>query len=135
MKQSSRRSLTGLHGNLALRVRNMVLLWLALGALIGAWTSPARGGLLDVVAGAIAGTLILTPLGAALGLLGGRHDETMIGALAGFILGSLAALGAGGDLAFLSCTGLLGGGLLGATLAGLFWRLPRQLMSFHVPNS
>jgi hypothetical protein len=110
------------------RVRDVAALWSGFGVLIGVWTISHRGGIVDLAAGAVAGAIVLTPLGAVLGLLGGRRDETLVGGLAGLGLGALAALATGQDPASLGSLGLLMGGLAGATFAGLFWRLPRWLL-------
>src|SRR4051794_17159558 len=73
------------------RVLNMALLWGLLGTVVGAATSP-HGGLIGLVPFAIAGVIVLLPLGAVLGLVGGRVKPTLAGALCGAVVGILTAV-------------------------------------------
>src|SRR5262249_25357369 len=118
--------LTPPRGSLGKRVRNMTLLWLAFGALVGAGSMPPEAGTIGLLSGAIAGMLLLPFLGSVLGLMGGQCLETLAGALWGLMVGAAAAaLTADADLLLKAALGLLVGGLAGATFPGLC-RLFRQ---------
>src|SRR5262249_27635977 len=73
------------------RVRNAALLWVLLGAAVGAIMAPHRdsGG---VSAGAFAGVILLLPLGAAVGLAGARVKPALVGALSGAAVGTLTGV-------------------------------------------
>jgi hypothetical protein len=120
-------------GTLGKRVRNMTLLWLAFGSLVGAGTAPPGAGAIGILSGAIAGMLVLPLLGTALGLMGGQVRETLAGGLCGLAVGAVAgALGTETPLLFGANFGLLVGGLAGATFLGLC-RLLRRQLSWLVP--
>src|SRR5438067_718888 len=88
--------ITGLR-NLVRHVRDMALLWLALGAVAGACLVPPGGGWVSLVSWGIAGVIVLTPVGVLLGLLGGRRQESLACGLGGLAAGALAGVaGAGG---------------------------------------
>jgi hypothetical protein len=97
----------------------MTLLWALLGVFVGVATIPPNG-LVSLVAGLLAGSFVLTPLGTILGLLGGRPKPTLIGALAGSTLGVLAAAFSPASSSSLFSLGLIAGGLAGATGAVFF---------------
>jgi hypothetical protein len=112
------------------RVRDMALLWTALGAVVGAGSTSFKGGAIGVVSGAIAGILVLPFLGAFLGLIGGRPQETLFGALCGLVVGAAAgALGGSADLPAQMMFTLLIGALIGATFPGMFRRLKETFLS------
>jgi hypothetical protein len=67
----------------------MVLLWFGVGALVGALSAPIDGGLVGFAAGALAGMIVLPALGAFFALVGGRWQESLLGAACG--LGSAIA--------------------------------------------
>jgi hypothetical protein len=120
-------------GTLGKRVRNMTLLWLGFGALVGAGTAPPGAGTIGILSGAIAGMLVLPLLGTALGLMGGQLRETLAGGLCGLAVGTaVAALRTEAPWQFGADFGLLVGGLAGATFPGLCLLLRRQL-SWLIP--
>jgi hypothetical protein len=92
----------------------MTLLWAFFGFIVGFLTAPPEDPV-ALVAGIIAGMLVLSPLGAILGLLGGRLNPTLIGAIGGVGLGLLASAFSPINPAFLLGAGLIVGGLAGAT--------------------
>jgi hypothetical protein len=65
------------------RVRNVVLVWLLFGVVVGAGSGPPDSGVLGLVSGMIAGMMVLPFLGAVLGLLGGHAKEALLGAACG----------------------------------------------------
>ena len=74
--------------------------------------------------------IILTPIGFLLGLIGGRWNESLIGAAVGQLVGlGVGLAGAWIEPKMLSTIGLVYGALFGATAIGLFYRLPRLLLS------
>ncbi|HBI45387.1 MAG TPA: hypothetical protein DDY78_21425 [Planctomycetales bacterium] len=112
------------------RVRDMTLLWTALGAVVGVGSTSFKGGAIGVVSGAIAGILVLPFLGAFLGLIGGRPQETLFGALCGSLVGAAAgALGGSADLPAQATFTLLIGALIGATFPGMFRGLKETFLS------
>ena len=72
-------------------ILSMVLLWLALGAVIGVLSAPPDGGMIGFLAGALAGMIVLPVLGALFGLLGGRWREALVGAASGVVSGITVA--------------------------------------------
>jgi hypothetical protein len=107
----------------------MTLLWLAFGILVGTGTTPPSEGWIGSIAGALAGIIVLAPVGMVLGLCGARRTESMAGGAGGLCLGALAGLVVSGEAGPLAWTGLIFGGLLGATFVAVFYRLPRLLLS------
>jgi hypothetical protein len=84
-------------------------------------------GVIALVAGAIAGMLVLPPLGALLALVGGRPDEALAGGVSGLALGTAAgALGPGVAAGLAVGAGLLTGALVGTTFP-LLVRLTRRV--------
>lgn len=105
------------------RVRDMTLLCLLFGAVAGAATAP-RGGAVALISGALAGMIILPPLGAVLGLLGGRPKDTLFGGLCGLAIGALAAAVAGeADMLGRANLTLIEGIIVGATFPALARRV------------
>ncbi len=122
--------------SLAQRVLRMLLLWLALGALVGILTAPP-GGWIGLLAGAVAGMIVLPVLGLVLAFSGGRWTETLLGAtcglISGVVLGPIVGSVPVGTSVSLC---LILGGCAGATFPPLcrfkFWlagRLTAQLPS------
>src|SRR5215831_11627776 len=77
-------------------VREMALLWLALGALAGPCLVPPGGGWVSLVSWGIAGMVVLTPVGVLLGLLGGRRRDSVACGLGGLAVGALAGVARAG---------------------------------------
>jgi hypothetical protein len=99
----------------------MVLVWLLFGVLMGVGTQPAEAGIISLIAGAIAGVLLLPWLGIVLGLMGGRARETLIGGLWGLLVGAVAAVAFGNEgVLHKASAGLVAGGLTGATFLQLY---------------
>jgi hypothetical protein len=91
----------------------MMTVWAGLGAIMGASLGMSGGGFM----GAIAGMVELAALGAVFGALGGRPQETILGA-AGGLLGSLAVgiMGGPAPIIFVANFGMIYGAIVGATL-------------------
>jgi hypothetical protein len=116
------------------RVWSMSLLWAFLGVAIGLSTAPGTSAV-ALISGAIAGVIVLCPLGVVLGLLGGQVKETQLGGLLGLCLGGAAGvlLGPVNALFFVNVgllMGALGGGLTFALI-----RRARQLATFLAVQS
>lgn len=106
------------------RVRDMSLLWLGFAVTVGPSTAPAEHGVIGLVAGALAGLIILVPVGVLLGLLGAGWKQTLCGALGGLLLGAaIGFLGGHTDAVRRAGTGLLTGALVGATLPAMLYRM------------
>ena len=102
------------------RVRAMAGVWLLFGVVVGAGSQPTEGGMLGVVAGIIAGVLVLPWLGVVLGLMGGRARETLLGGLPALLVGAAAGLAVGqADVVRWAGACLVFGGLAGATFPAL----------------
>src|SRR5262249_51436192 len=102
------------------RLRGMTLLWLGLGLLVGAAVTPPDAGAIGLISFLLAGTIVLTPLGLALGLVGGQALESALGAAGGVALGAAGLLllpPGGAPGLFATCVMI--GGLVGATLGGV----------------
>jgi hypothetical protein len=111
----------------------MTLLWLGLGFLVGALSAPPERGIVAILAGAIAGMIVLPLIGAVLGFLGGKWRETLVGGVAGLMLGTLAGLFAGGnpsDVRAFANMALVSGALVGATLVPLYTQIRKGLGAF-----
>ncbi len=116
------------------RVLEMALAWAAIGVVAGAAVMAREPGFARLVAGSIAGVILFTPLGALLGLIGGRWKETVTCSAAGLALAALAA--ASGQLdqvenlesVSLPAFGMVYGGLVGSTFVTCFYRLPRRIL-------
>jgi hypothetical protein len=110
------------------RLLDMTILWTLFGAIIGAGTGPDRRGTLDLVSFAIAGMIVLAPLGMVLGLIGGKWKEALIGAGIGLAAGAmLGGLGREDDLVAGANIGLIMGGIFGTT-ASAFYRQAVRLL-------
>jgi hypothetical protein len=111
------------------RLWAMAVLWGVLGAVVGAGSNSVGVGAIAVISAMIAGTLVLSPLGVGLALIGGRPQESLFGGLGGWSVGALAGAitGVVSPLAQASFT-LLVGALFGATFCGLFRLLKGRLL-------
>jgi len=98
----------------------MVLVWLCFGALIGPGSAPPDSGVIGTISGIIAGMLLLPFLGAALGLMGGRASESLLGGVCGALLGAALALASEGAILPKVNACLIAGGLVGATFPGVY---------------
>jgi hypothetical protein len=106
--------------SLARRVVSMLLLWLALGAVVGVLSAPPGGGPIGFLAGAVAGMIVLPVLGVAFGVLGGHWRATLLGASCGLVSGCAAALVVGSTRLGLSASlCLIVGACAGATFPQL----------------
>jgi hypothetical protein len=95
----------------------MSTVWATLGAVIGTSVGIQGGGLNGAILAMMAGMVELAVLGVAFAIAGGTPEETMLGGVAGLLLG-LAACAVGGQAPVVLVTnfGLLVGAILGATL-------------------
>ena len=75
------------------RLASMAIAWLFIGTLVGAFNwLQLGGGLIGFVSQIIAGMLVLSLLGIALTLLGGRAKESLSGGAFGMVAGSVMGL-------------------------------------------
>jgi hypothetical protein len=113
----------------------MALLWAGFGLVVGVSTTPLDRGTLAMVSGALAGLIVLPPLGVVLGLLGGQVKETQAGALLGLCcLGGAGWLIGSANVLYLANLGLLTGAMAGATVFGLL-RTARQVAAVLTARS
>jgi hypothetical protein len=102
----------------------MACLWGLFGVLVGVATLSRPLNAAGVIAGMVAGLIILVPLGVLLGLAGGRPGLTLVGGVGGTGLGAVTGLLAGApDAPHLASMGLISGAVTGATLHLVFWTL------------
>jgi hypothetical protein len=114
------RSLAATPG-LGKRVLAMVGVWLLFGVVVGAGSQPGKASMIGVIAGIIAGVMVLPWLGLVLGLMGGRAQETLIGGLWALLVGAAAGLASGAaDVLHWASACLVAGGLTGATFPVLY---------------
>jgi hypothetical protein len=108
----------------------MLVVWSLIGSTVGVLTVPTSGPI-GIVAGGIAGLVVIAPLGIPLTFAGGRAREALFGAGAGLVLGfGLAEFGAGSVIPVSVVPfGILVGGLIGATAVTAFYRLPQLVLS------
>lgn len=98
------------------KVLRMTLLWLGIGIAVGILSAPPERGIVGMIAGAIAGIIVMPFMGAFLGLIGGQWRETLLGGLAGLILGFGLGIASGvPELRPAANVGLVGGAIVGAT--------------------
>lgn len=114
------------------RLGGMTIAWLFLGTLVGAlnWLQ-LGGGLSGFVSQAIAGMLVLSLLGTALTLLGGRAKESLTGGVCGMGVGGVIGLLPSCSLSLWQVMNLsmLMGAIVGATIVP--WvRLTIRAISF-----
>jgi hypothetical protein len=101
----------------------LALVWLVFGAVIGSLLGQ-DGGAIGTISFAIAGALVMPWLGACLGFMGGRCRETIAGAAAGALIGTVLGIG-DQPLPPSVCLnlGLIVGGIIGANYSALrFWK-------------
>ena len=107
------------------RVLDMTLLWIVFGTIVGLGLAGPGNGPIGLVAFVMAGWIVMTPMGAVLGLLGGRWQESAFTGLAGLCLAQIFAwMFASQQIVMFSNVGLIYGGIVGATFLGMFYRLP-----------
>lgn len=122
--------------SLGKRVRDMTLLWLGFGALVGAVTSAGDGGIVGALSGAVAGMILLPWIGVVLGLLGGPIRETLVGGVFGLAVGVVGGLLTQEAFSFSQAgVGLLTGAFIGATFLALFRRLVQMLRGWTAAPS
>ena len=112
------------------RLPGMLVVWGLIGSAVGVLTAQAPGPI-GIIAGLIAGVIVLTPVGAVLTLTGGRARDSLVGAGVGLVLAFvLAGFGAApvGSVAVVPF-GILAGALIGATVVTAFYRLPQLVLS------
>jgi hypothetical protein len=98
------------------RILRMSILWAVLGAFTGASVGLQGGGMIGAIAGMIAGMVEFATLGIIFVFIGGRPDETMLGAMAGLVVGlSIGVLGGPAPIVVVANCGLTVGAMLGAT--------------------
>lgn len=112
------------------RLPRMVVVWGVIGSAVGVLTAQTPGPI-GIIAGVIAGVIVLAPVGAVLALAGGRARDSLIGAGAGLALAyGLAGLGAAPSTPVSVVPfGILAGALIGATVVTAFYRLPLLVLS------
>lgn len=116
--------------SIVVAVLQMSLLWLVFGVIVGAGTALPDGDAVRIVAGIIAGMIILPVIGAFLGLIGGRWRETLVGGIAGFLLaGSIGLATAQANLFPLANVGLVGGAIVGGTFLSFLNHFRRAFAS------
>lgn len=118
---------------IVVRVAWSTLAWFVLGIGAGVCLVP-EPTVIGVIAGLLAGVIILTPVGVLMGLIGGRVSETLAGGGLGLAGGAVIALAQGGPMGQTIATGLISGGLAGATFISAFWRLPRLVRRLVRPQ-
>jgi hypothetical protein len=97
------------------RILRLSTIWATLGALVGASLGKEAGGFFGAVLGMFLGISELTTLGVVFALIGGRPQETILGAIGG-LLGSLAVGMMEGPvpIVLLAVVGLVVGAIAGA---------------------
>jgi hypothetical protein len=105
----------------------MTLLGSVFGAMVGILLAPP--GPIGLVAGGLAGLVVLMPLGMVLGMAGGRWQEMLWCGAIGLALGILAgAVGDPARIRLFAAIGLVYGAIVGATFVTVFFRLPRLVV-------
>ncbi len=108
---------TASHPTLRRRILRMMTVWAALGAIMGASLGMSGGGLSGAIAGMIAGMFELAALGTVFALLGGRPEETVLGAGVGLLAGlAFGVMRVQAPLVLVANFGLVVGAMVGATL-------------------
>jgi hypothetical protein len=114
------------------RMPGMVLVWLGFGVLLG-FVAPSAPGKVAMAAAATAGVIVLTPMGVVLALVGGRWRESLAGGLLGLLVVPYLMSMPGLEPRMMNAFGLIFGGIIGATVLTVLYRLPRLLWSFAHP--
>ncbi len=110
------------------RMPGMVAVWAGFGVVSGVLTAPSVGPI-AVAAGVTAGLIVLVPFGAVLALAGGRWRDSLVGGVFGLVLAPLAAgLGVASGTSLVPVA-LVFGGIVGATVVTVFYRLPRLILA------
>jgi hypothetical protein len=95
----------------------MMFLWTLFGMFIGAGSGVEASGFAEVLAGIIAGALVMPWPGLCVGLLGGEVQPTLLGGVTGAIVGMFTAiLCPVAPILPVAQVGLIGGALAGATV-------------------
>jgi hypothetical protein len=115
------------------RVGVSALVWCGFGVVAGVSIAPELTPI-GLVAGVIAGVVVLTPIGVVMGLIGGRWMEMLVGGAVGTAAGVVAALLQSTALGQPVALGLISGGLVGSTFVTTFWRLPRLVRRLVRPH-
>ena len=112
------RASQGLQTALGRRVKQMMLLWLFFGALVGAAIGFPKGGLLPIICNVMSGMILMPFLGLFLGLIGGQVRLSLVGGICGVLLGAITALlSSAADPFSVMSVALIGGALAGATVS------------------
>jgi hypothetical protein len=94
----------------------MGLLWLGFGVIVGALSAPPGSEMTGLISGAIAGMIVMPFIGALLGLMGGKWQQTLFGGVFGLSLGTVLGLSnPSSELQVVASTSLVCGALVGAT--------------------
>jgi hypothetical protein len=105
------------HPTLCRRILRMSTVWAALGAIMGASIGLERGGIIWIIATMIAGMVELAVLGVIFALIGGRPEESIVGAVGGLLAGlTVGMAGGSAPVGFVASFGLVFGAITGATL-------------------
>ena len=95
----------------------MACTWCLFGVVVGIITLPPGHDFVATIAGMLAGTIVLVPLGLVLGLVGGQPSLTLWGGVTGAGVSALLGVAIQNvDLARLAPLALIGGAIAGATL-------------------
>jgi hypothetical protein len=113
-----------MHG-VRMRMAVMALIWLPLGALVGALSMAESAGVISVFSGILAGMIVTPLLGVVLALLGGEIKPVLFGATSGALIGALSGALDGLGVSPIAGVGLIGGGIVGATLPAIMLRFKR----------
>ena len=108
------------------RVLKMTLLWFGFGIALGASFGMAEGDLAGLLGFLVAGVIVVPPFGFLVGLLGAHWIESLVGAVAGWLVGIVLAFVSGtAEGHVLAGTWFVMGGLIGATCPELWRRFRR----------
>lgn len=115
------------------RLPGMIAVWAGFGVVAGVLAAPGAGPV-AVVAGAVAGLIVLTPLGAALAVAGGKWRDSLAGGALGLALVPAAVWAGVSTGPSLAPVALVFGGTVGATVVTVCYRLPRLLLAAARPR-
>jgi hypothetical protein len=107
------------------RVVAMALVWLPLGAAVGALSVVEGSDTIAVFSEILAGMIVTLLLGGILGLIGGEIKPVLFGATSGVLVGALSGTLGGFGVLSIAGVGLIGGGIVGATLPAIMLRFRR----------
>jgi hypothetical protein len=95
----------------------MSIVWAALGAILGASMGLERGEIISIIATMFAGMIEFAVLGVIFAVMGGRPEESIVGAVGGLLVGlTVAMVGGTAPVGFVASFGLVFGAITGATL-------------------